>query len=202
MHKPKQTTRNRNTPLAPAPRLLQRTAIHEAGHCVQHYLDRIPFDWVSIDPAKLSPGVGGNVYPYTGPLSWRLFGRNQTQEIRILVAGKAAEVFAFGKAPKCASESDEQLAFSNALDLLAPSRDVEGPVSGDLQTAIAAMLGTAYAAVSSTLTSPRYWPAVLALANAILERKTLTWRQASRVIRAALPNPYGADVLVCAARMQ
>jgi hypothetical protein len=151
-------------------RQLKRTAIHEAGHAVMHYLERVPFERVTIGAASL-PGADGAVHPRVGPL-W-LWDRQRPKTLRICMAGKVAEEFHTGRPVKRGCEHDMNLA---------------GCIADELSSDADSLLAAAYVATRIRLTAATTWPAVEALASALVQRQALNARQAYRVIRQALPS--------------
>jgi hypothetical protein len=151
-------------------RHLNRTAIHEAGHAVMHYLERVPFESVTIVPDPVM-GSDGAVHPRLGPL-W-LWDRQRPKTLRILMAGKVAEEFHTGR----------PVARSCGHDL-----NLAACIADELSNEPDRVLSTAYLAARDKLTAPSVWAAVVALASALIERQRLSKRQAYRVIRAALPR--------------
>jgi ATP-dependent Zn protease len=153
---------------------LKRTAIHEAGHVVMHYLERVPFESVTIVPDPVT-GSDGAVHPRLGPLS--LWDRQRPKTLRILMAGKVAEEFHTGRPVTRSCGHDLNLAACIADELAD-----EGSSDAD------ALLAAAYVAARHTLAAASVWAAVEALASALVLRQTLNKTQAYRVIRHALPK--------------
>ena len=155
-------------------RHLNRTAIHEAGHVVMHYLERVPFERVTIGAASL-PGTDGAVHPCLVPLS--LWDRQRPKTLRILMAGKVAEEFHTGRPVTHGCQHDLNLAACIADELAEErSSDADG------------LLAAAYADACNTLAAANVWAAVEALAAVLVQRQALNARQAYRVIRHALPK--------------
>ena len=152
-------------------RHLTRTAIHEAGHVVMHYMERVPFESVTITPDP-TMHADGAVHPCPDTPLW-LWDRQRPKTIRICMGGKVAEEFFTGKPVTRACAHDLNLAAGIADEL---SNDPDR------------VLSTAYLAARDKLTTPSVWAAVLALASALMERQRLNKRAAYRVIRAALPQ--------------
>src|ERR1035437_4026722 len=158
--------------MQPDARQLKRTAIHEAGHAVMHYLERVPFESVTI-LADTVTGSDGAVRPRLGPL-W-LWDRQRPKTLRILMAGKVAEEFHTGRAVTRGCQHDLNLAGCIADELAEErSSDADG------------LLAAAYADARNRLTAASAWPAVEALAGVLVQRQALNARQAYRVIRQAL----------------
>jgi hypothetical protein len=151
---------------------MTRVAIHEAAHVVMHYLERVPFESVTIVPDS-ALGSDGAVHPRLGPL-W-LWDRQRVKTLRILMAGKVAEEFHTGKPGARTCGHDLNLAACIAGELAD-----EG--NGDAD----ALLAAAYVAARSTLAAASVWAAVEALASALVTRQTLNKAQAYRIIRGAL----------------
>lgn len=139
-----------------------------------HYLERVPFESVTIVPDPAT-GSDGAVHPRLGPL-W-LWDRQRPNTLRILMAGKVAEEFHAGRPVARNCGHDLNLAACIADELAN-----EG--SSDAQ----ALLAAAYVAARSTLAVAAVWAAVEALAAVLVLRQTLNKRQAYRVIRGALPK--------------
>ncbi|MBI3279417.1 MAG: hypothetical protein HYZ57_06205 [Acidobacteria bacterium] len=148
----------------------RRTAIHEAGHAVMHYLERVPFESVTIVPDPVLRADGA-VHPCLGPV-W-LWDRQRPKTIRICMGGRVAEEFFTGHVVTRGCAHD--------LDLAACIAD-------ELSNEPDRVLSTAYVAAPDKLTAPSTWAAVLALASALIERQRLSKRQAYRVIRGVLPK--------------
>lgn len=154
---------------------MTRTAIHEAGHVVMHYLERVPFDSVTVTPDS-ALGTDGAVHPRLGPL-W-LWDRQRVKTLRILMAGKVAEEFLMGRPVTRGCGHDLNLAGCIA-DELAEEQASDAD----------ALLAAAYVTARNMLAVTSVWAAVEALASALVVSKELSARQAYRVIRAALPKP-------------
>lgn len=153
---------------------MTRTAIHEAGHVVMHYLERVPFDSVTVTPDS-TLGADGAVYPCLGPL-W-LWDRQRVKTLRILMAGKVAEEFYMGRPVTRGCGHD--LNFAGCIaDELAEERASDAD----------ALLAAAYVAARNVLAVASVWAAVEALAAALVTRQRLNKRQAYRVICGALPK--------------
>jgi hypothetical protein len=159
-------------PPKPEARSLKRVALHEAAHVVMHYVERVPFESVTIAPDSML-GSDGAVHPRLGPL-W-LWDRQRPKTLRILMAGKVAEEFHTGRPVTRGCGHDLNLAGCIADELAD-----EGSTDAD------GLLAAAYADARNTLAAATIWAAVEALASALVHRKALTARQAYRVIRGAL----------------
>lgn len=144
------------------------TAIHEAGHCVMHYLERIPFNYVSICPDS-SLNADGVVHPRASSL--KVWNHQRPKQIRIYMAGKVAEEFYTGEPVIHGCEHDLHLATCLAKEL-----------SSDH----ARLLDAAYLDVRERLSDPSTWPAVELLAAELLERRTMKVQQVYTLIRCAL----------------
>lgn len=151
-----------------------RTAIHEAGHVVMHYLERVPFESVTIVPDE-SLGAAGAVHPRLGSLS--LWDRQRAKTLRIMMAGKVAEEFHTGRPVTRGCGHDLGLAGCIADELAN-----EGRTDADT------LLAAAYVAARNALAAASVWAAVEALASTLVLRHTLNKRQAYRVIRHTLPK--------------
>jgi hypothetical protein len=149
-----------------------RTAIHEAGHVVMHYLERVPFESVTIVPDPVV-GTDGAVHPRLASLS--LWDRQRPKTLRICMAGMVAEEFHTGRPVTRGCQHDLNLAACIADELADEgSSDADG------------LLAAAYVAARNTLAAACVWAAVEALAAALVMRQTLNKRQAYSVIRGAL----------------
>ncbi len=153
---------------------LKRTAIHEAGHAVMHYLERVPFESVTVR-ADAVTGSDGAVHPRLASLS--LWDRQRPKTMRILMAGKVAEEFHTGRPVTRGCGHDLNLAACIADELADEARS-----DAD------ALLAAAYVAARNRLAAASVWAAVEALASTLVVRQTLNKRQAYRVIRHALPK--------------
>lgn len=161
-------------PPKPEARSLKRVALHEAAHVVMHYVERVPFESVTIAPDSVL-GSDGAVHPRLGPL-W-LWDRQRPKTLRILMAGMVAEEFHTGRPVARTCGHDLNLAACIADELAN-----EGSSDAD------ALLAAAYVAARSTLAAASVWAAVEALAGVLVQRQTLNKQQAYRVIRRALPK--------------
>jgi hypothetical protein len=164
-------------------RRLTATAFHEAGHAVMAYLQLIPFRSITIVPAPGSDTLGrvllGAWPDWANPdsIGYREEAAREyiQRRIRVDMAGLIAEAQHLGRRVRVGMYQDNCNAADLALHLCAGRNDTAQ-----------AMLDWLYLNTRDQLTAPAVWPAVQALAEALLDHRTLGIRAAHSCIRSAI----------------
>jgi hypothetical protein len=163
------------------PKALRSTAFHEAGHAVVACLLGVPFRLVTIKPSEDSLGhVLHNRWPaWADPDSERYnqWRANWWFEIRtrISLAGQMAEAICIGRRPRRYSHSaDDDGAEDLALRLC-----------GDGEAA-SAWLHWLLIGVRRRLAQPQVWHAVEVIADELLNRKTISDKEAHEIAFGAM----------------
>lgn len=161
----------------------RRVAYHEAGHAVACYLLHKPFHYVTIRGEDLE-GTMGHVMPWDAPESYRPDINEDTRtrarverDVMVLLAGQVADELA-GYSPRdpdyYGPEGDNSAAVQMA-----------GYVAqGDEQ--LEHYLAWLLARIRDTLALPWHWAAVVAVADALQERRRLSAREARRITHDAI----------------
>jgi hypothetical protein len=154
----------------------RETAYHEAGHAVARCRLRLPIKKVSIEENEDYQGI---VLP--GPLADSIDPESGNdlrtrdrleKEIITCYAGIAAERRVNRRTPGWHAEADMELAVDWAL-----YQHGGGPV-------VDAYLRYLRIRTDDYITSPLWWPAIEAVASALLDRQTLSGRDVRAVLRA------------------
>jgi ATP-dependent Zn protease len=164
-------TRNKHT-------LLERTAYHEAGHAVVYHYLRLALQGISIVRTDDSLGAClGNKKPLLGMLTRLNDGYNDLKtraylehHIQAAFAGQAAEWLLTGRRSSKYCQDDLNCAVNLSTSLEGSSE--------------AALLLLKLLRVRTECLLKNRWREVEALGLALLERKTLTGKQAREIIRA------------------
>jgi ATP-dependent Zn protease len=144
----------------------KRTAHHEAGHAVMHCLVGVPFKEVSIVESERSKGH----VTWDVPLAYCHSGARQTVRcIMCLVAGGAAGE-KVNQNP-ASSETDHNSAYLLAEHLT--GNDVKAEAFVDAMHESAKVI----------LQDLGYWPAIEALAHALLVNHTVSASEVQRIVR-------------------
>jgi len=164
-----------------ASRRLKRTAYHEAGHAAVLLVYDLPFDSVTIKPTEDSTGGSRGHILKPNPMMFEGGKRERNQIVRQYIvsayAGFEAERCFDPNADEGLSEED----FSNAWNL---PRDWDLPIKGCsyigdevYEQYLARQRQQARALVR------KHWALVERLAQALLERETLSGEQAESLVR-------------------
>lgn len=159
---------------------LERIAYHEAGHVVMAYVLRQKFHFITIDPEKLDENTGGLVrlvhsnkhletIKFGGFGSWAL----TEKQIKITLGGEVASGLFVGRKSWKLAEDDVQACLS-----------LTEKQCGDEEEANA-YLNWLLLSVRNELNLPDNWVRVRAVAEALMEKKTLNYRKAREIIRTA-----------------
>ena len=171
-----------------------QVAYHEAGHAVAHFLLRVPFEYVTIEPGEDYDGrVSGPGVPRR--LREALDLRENTSAMRrfaeksimCLMAGSEAEARAAGPRQGRPGEPSPTVFVRDKTDagqafdiaLRAVDEDEELEQAG-------AFVEWLRVRIKWLLARPRHWAAVEAVAQVLLERRTLTARDARKISRNAI----------------
>lgn len=158
-----------------------RVAVHEAGHAVMHWHLRIGWKHVTIKP-NADDGSGGHLLPRPYPRSFvqavnaddrdRHLQRAQ-REILATLAGLAAERVVFGRCKHAGGSADYHQTLEMCQYFCNSTRE---------QTAMCNWL---FERATGLLATRALKPALIAVADALIERETLTRRQTLDVMHRA-----------------
>jgi hypothetical protein len=172
-------------------------AYHESGHAVARFVNGLTIKYVTIESSE--PGGierGGHVVPaWIGDLSrvpiyytrgLRRWKKPVFRELEFICAGSAAEALKyptlddFGRKPYIVSKGKES-DFEIAKDLAWRLGHVESGLSEPSEEAVMGIIGEALGSVRAKLERAENWIQVMALADALTERRTLPGRVAKAV---------------------
>jgi hypothetical protein len=158
-------------------KLLERTAYHEAGHAVANCLLRVPFVSVSIvrteetlgnvSHGMSTPSFLGDEFLYDPRAV-----RRARKLITVLHAGQIAEWIASGRRNPDGASADNNEAVDLALRLAGNGEEATALLKDDV--------------IAAEKLIRESWNAVSALAEYLLEHKTVGAQRARRLIRDAL----------------
>ena len=158
---------------------LEEIAYHEAGHAVMAHLLHRKFHYITVDSNKLDDDTGGlfrlvhskklinslNIHGYTKEIE---------RQIRITLAGEVSGGIFSGQEKWNMSQTDIGTSF----------RLVQNSCSSCLNE-VDAYINWLMLSVRNSLKLPQNWCLVCAVAQALLEHKTLSYRKARETIKAA-----------------
>jgi len=159
---------------------LQATAYHEAGHAVVGYHNDLKFRYVTIKP---SGDALGHVLSPASPKSFNPEFMTRTSYHAIVYwqrrlvtsfAGQFAEGKFLGKHPRHGHDSDDQQAVNVAIELTGSQKQLQKYLDFSL--------------VVAEETVNIFWPDIKAVATALIERETLSFKEVRDVIRATVPK--------------
>ncbi|MCK4627022.1 MAG: hypothetical protein KAV00_17040 [Phycisphaerae bacterium] len=158
---------------------LIKTAYHEAGHAVACIALRKRFKYVTIEPDDERNSLGhirhapspDNLHPYMD--NQLRFQRFVEREIMILFAGGAAEALHKGRHNYHGSRNDRRDAIDFAFSICCRS-------SGGSGEQAEAYCNWLIIRTRDMLGSAMWWPAVKAIAVALLKHKRLSYHQARK----------------------
>lgn len=158
---------------------LEEIAYHEAGHAVMAYLLRRRFHSITIDPEKLDEATGGLVRlvhskKLNNSLNTYGYSKEIEQHIRITLAGEASSGIFSGQEKWSLSQTDIGTSF----------RLIQNYCCSCLNETDA-YINWLMLSVKNDLKLPQNWCLVCAVAQALLEHKTLSYRKARETIIAA-----------------
>ena len=164
---------------------INQVAYHEAGHAVAGYELHVPFRYVTIVPDEEQGSAGHILYSRLRPdfdsarYEMTEFQLRRIIEPRIICAlsGEAAESGLTGRRHLLTATEDYHHAVEFALVATGGSPDEAGAYCTWLY----------YRAVG-VVRKPFVWPAIEALAAALLEHKTISSREARRIIKGAIKS--------------
>jgi ATP-dependent Zn protease len=156
----------------------ERTAYHEAGHAVMHYILKKKFRYIAIDQENLPEDVAGRVSAPHSNRFWEMaeFGENEREiekEIKIFLAGQAAETLLARRNNWIGAEGDFHKSFCLAER-----------VYGTGETTDAYIKFLQYR-VRDILQNPMHWLLIEAVAKALLEHQRLGYRKVRSIIKDA-----------------
>jgi hypothetical protein len=163
-----------------------RTAYHEAGHAVAHYIFEVPFVRISIVPGEDYCGIVNDDGNYINKLTEEIGGiftsdawalKRMDDNIKVLLSGYAAEEVYFGDgigvfdgkfgAPPDVLAAREILIRLGYMDLYGPFRKY-------------------YEDTVVLLREKQNWEAVESLASILMGTRELSGRKASEIIRSKI----------------
>ena len=164
----------------------RRVAYHEAGHAVACYLLHKPFHYVTIRGEDLE-GTMGHVMAWDAPEGYRPDINEDARtrarverDVMVLLAGQVADELA-GYSPRdpdyYGPEGDNSAAVSMASYITGSDEQLEH------------YLAWLLARTKDKLALPWHWAAVVAVADALQERRRLSAREARRITHDAM-NAY------------
>lgn len=161
----------------------QAVAFHEAGHAVMAYLQRIPFRRITIVPDPGADTLGSvllGAWPdWANPESIKYREKAALEyfqrRVRVDMAGQIAETHHLSRRVRFGLYRDNCNAADGALHLCGGRNDTAQ-----------AMLDWLYLDTRDQLTAPAVWPSVQALAEALLDHRTMTSRAARSCIRSSI----------------
>jgi ATP-dependent Zn protease len=160
---------------------LERHAYHEAGHAVMAYILKRRFHFITIDPEKLDKNTGGLVQlAHSQKLQKSLngggFDDNRPileKQIKITLAAEVACGLLVGRIDWKIAEKDIQDCLS-----------LTGSLCGDDEETYA-YLNWLLLSVRNELQLPYNWARVYAVAQALMQQKTLSYHKAREIIQNA-----------------
>jgi len=164
---------------------VKQTAYHEAGHAVAGYELHVPFRYVTIIPNEEQGSAGHILYSSLRPdfdsarYEMTEFQLRRIIEPRIIcaLAGEAAQSGLTGRRHLLTATKDYHDAIDFALVATGGNPDEAGAYCTWLY----------YRAVG-VVRNPLVWAAIEALAGALLEQKTVSSREARRIIKSAIQS--------------
>ena len=152
---------------------IKATAYHEAGHVVMNTIKRRAFRLATIDPERLADGVNGCVFGGTISEQRKENLRLVQKDIEIRFAGGIAEKIYTGRNNNVGARSDRHWAAELIID------HIPNPKRLDY------FIQYLWLGVEDELKKPLNWASVEAIADYLLEHKTLHSRKARLIAREA-----------------
>jgi ATP-dependent Zn protease len=157
--------------------LRERTAYHEAGHAVSHFVLRVPFRYVTIKPDiekhTLSHVYGVFPKKFNPELNRDIRTRTRVEhEIMTSLAGHIAEKIASGRTDNVGASFDNHA----AVDLASYVTSSDGEMN--------AYLEWLRIRTESLLLLPLHWDMIEEVANALMKRETISAKDAKKIMQA------------------
>jgi len=172
---------------------LEEIAYHEAGHAVMAYLLHRRFHSITIDPEKLDEGTGGLVCLVRSrslikSLDAGGYSTEMEKHIRITLAGEVSSGIFSGQEKWDKSQIDIGASFKLVQDQCYYLKEADAYINWLLLS------------VQNDLKLPQNWCCVCAMAQALLDHKTINYRKARETIKAAYDeynlNPSSESSLI------
>jgi hypothetical protein len=158
---------------------LDDIAYHETGHAVMAYLLRKKFHSITIDSNKLDDETGGlfrlvHSKKRIDSLSKFGYSKEIEQHIRIILAGEVSVGIFSGQEKWDMSQADINASFRLVQNQCSPC-----------EKEVNAYIDWLVLSVQNDLKLPQNWCLVCAVAQSLLEHKTLSYRKTYEIIKAA-----------------
>ena len=156
-----------------------KTAYHEAGHALAHFVLHIRFDGVTIKPSPETDTLGQLIQEAPRAISVNdLQGWQVDEEIIACFAGPSAEARISGRTCWPKGSNDFQFAFDLAAKLDHLHVEDIDPYLRDL-----------WARAKNLLKRPGHWLGVERVAAALLQREVLSYSEVAGILQASLEYP-------------